>query len=50
MLSNIINNHRGQSEFDFGLDQGVHLMHVAGDPHHPHLYRNQHDRNQRDST
>ena len=33
------------SEFHFGSDQGVHLVHVAGDPHHPHLdchhdYRN----------
>lgn len=24
------------SVLDFGLDERVHLMHVAGDPHEPH--------------
>ncbi len=24
------------SMFYFGFDEGVHLMHVAGDPHEPH--------------
>ena len=24
------------SELDFGFDEGVHLVHVAGEPHEPH--------------
>ena len=32
------------SELHFGTDQRVHLVHVAGNPHHPHLDGNHNDR------
>jgi hypothetical protein len=47
-----LTNHGGENEskLHFGFNERVHLMHVAGNPHHPHLNCHQDYRYHRHSS
>ena len=38
-----------QSELNFGFDEWIHLVHVAGQPHQPHRYGAYYNGDQRNS-